>query len=204
METIPVGPLKTNCYLCSCGTEAILIDCGSNPAPIAESIANRQLNLRAMYLTHLHLDHVGGVATIQAMTGAEVYASKNDGYLADVPFDKGGARELGRLANFEFQDIAPGRHIALSQPMIVLDTPGHTLGSLSYFFPMSGCVFVGDLIFMLSVGRTDFPGGESKTLLKSIENRIFILPGQTRIYPGHGPMTTVEHEKRNSPFFKTK
>ena len=85
--------------------------------------------------------------------------------------------------------------------MLVLDTPGHTPGSFSYFFPAAGCVFVGDLLFMIAVGRTDLPQGSGPELLGSIRSRIFSLPDETRIYSGHGPMTTVTHEKKYNPHF---
>ncbi len=85
--------------------------------------------------------------------------------------------------------------------MMIFDTPGHTPGSMSYFFPSTGCVFVGDLMFMIAVGRTDLPRASGPELLSSIRSRIFNLPDETRIYSGHGPMTTVIHEKKNNPHF---
>lgn len=201
VETFVVGSLETNCHLFGRGTQAVLVDCGPAPESIVQAIRQRNLDLKAIYLTHLHLDHIEGVAELQKMTQARVFASKKDRYLADIPFKHGGSREFNRLVKFNFEDIPPGKHSVLGQPMLVLDTPGHTPGSLSYFFPLAGCVFVGDLVFKGSVGRTDYPGGKGPILLESIRNRIFILPDETYIYSGHGPRTTVSCEKTSNPFF---
>jgi len=118
-----------------------------------------------------------------------------------LSLEAGGIREFAPYVDFSFEPIGPGRRKVLGQDMLVLDTPGHTPGSLSYFFPRAGSVFVGDLIFMIAVGRTDLPRGSGSDLLGSIRSRIFILPDATRIYSGHGPMTTVVHERNNNPHF---
>lgn len=201
VETFILGPMETNCYLLTRGSDAVLIDCPPEPERLGEAISEKGINLEAIYLTHMHLDHIGGVGQISRQTGADVFASKSDSYLNEVSFKYGGAKEFRQYADFDFKDIKPGKYNVLRQPMMVLDTPGHTPGSLSYLFPAAGCVFTGDLIFMISVGRTDFPGGDSKALLNSIRNRIFILPDDTRIYSGHGPMSTVAFEKKNNPLF---
>ncbi|SMF18649.1 MBL fold metallo-hydrolase [Desulfovibrio gilichinskyi] len=201
VETFILGPLETNCYLLTSGKDAIVIDCAPEPFPLLEAIKTRNLNVTAIYLTHMHLDHIGGVGELQQLTGAEVFGNIEDMYLNEVSFSYGGSKEFPQLHDFKATDLKPGKQFIFDQPMMVLDTPGHTRGSLSYFFPALNCVFVGDVIFMIAVGRTDFPGGDSETLLNSIRNRIFILPDETQIHSGHGPMTTVIHEKRNNPFF---
>ncbi|MBI9112614.1 MBL fold metallo-hydrolase [Maridesulfovibrio ferrireducens] len=201
VETFVLGPLETNCYLLTSGKDAIVIDCAPEPQPLLETIKGRNLNLKSIYLTHMHLDHIGGVSELQKMTGAQIYGNIEDHYLNDVSFSYGGSKEFPHLLDFEVTDLKPGKQFIFDQPMMVLDTPGHTIGSLSFFFPALSCVFVGDLIFMIAVGRTDFPGGNSETLLNSIRTRIFILPDETQIYPGHGPMTSVIHEKKNNPLF---
>ncbi|WP_027177610.1 MBL fold metallo-hydrolase [Maridesulfovibrio bastinii] len=201
VETFILGPLDTNSYLLTCGGESILIDCPPAPQRLAAAVKERDINLKAIYLTHLHFDHMGGVKQLSEQTGADIYANMADAYLADVKVKFGGSKEFRSDTGFKYENIEPGRYTVLGLPMLVLDTPGHTPGSVSYFFPGAGCVFTGDLIFMISVGRTDFPGGDSQTLLDSIQNRIFILPDETRIYSGHGPMTTVAFEKENNPMF---
>ncbi|WP_031481905.1 MBL fold metallo-hydrolase [Maridesulfovibrio frigidus] len=201
VETFVLGPLETNCYLLTCGREAVVIDCAPEPLPLLEAIQTRGLKITAIYLTHMHLDHIGGAAELQKMTGAPVFGNIADKYLEDVSYAYGGSKEFEHVFDLDITDLKAGRQMVFEQPMMVLDTPGHTPGGLSFFFPTIGAVFVGDVIFMISVGRTDFPGGDSETLLSSVKNRIFILPDNTQIYSGHGPMTTVVHEKENSPFF---
>ncbi|NDV25750.1 MBL fold metallo-hydrolase [Desulfovibrio sp. JC010] len=201
IETFVLGPLKTNSYLLTAGKDAVIIDCGMEPEPMMQAIRERQLNIQAIYLTHMHLDHIGGVGPVQKMTGANVYGNHKDLYLHDIPVNDGGSLEFKEILDFEITDLSQGRHTILSHPVMILETPGHSPGSLSYFFPALNSIFVGDLIFMISVGRTDLPGGNSDELLSSIQNRIFILPGSTRIFSGHGPATSVKHELKYNPHF---
>jgi glyoxylase-like metal-dependent hydrolase (beta-lactamase superfamily II) len=205
IETFVLGPDETNCYLLSAGGEAVVIDAGVDPGRLAARIEEQGLALRGIYLTHLHIDHSGGVRELHDRFGAPVYASPNDEFLKEISLEAGGIRELASFVDFPYEPVGPGRRRVLDRPMVVLDTPGHTPGSLSYFFPSpgpsAGCVFCGDLIFMIAVGRTDLPRGSGPELIGSIRSRIFILPDDTRIYSGHGPMTTVAHEKKYNPHF---
>lgn len=201
IETFVLGPDETNCYLISQGSDAVLIDAGMEPQRLIERIESDKLDLRAIYLTHFHLDHIGGVQELLGRFPAPVFASEQDQFLKEISFEGGGIREFSGFVDFPFESLAPGRQKVLGQDMLVFDTPGHTPGSLSFFFPAAGCVFVGDLLFMIAVGRTDLPRGSSSDLTSSIRSRIFILPDDTRIYSGHGPMTTVIHEKENNPHF---
>ncbi len=201
VETFILGPEESNSYLLSSGSDAVVIDADTDQERLVERIETSGLNLRAIYVTHFHLDHIGGVRELHERFGAPVFASGADVFLKDYPVEQGGFADFAELADFPFEPIGPGPRTVLGQTMMVLDTPGHTPGSLSYFLPASGCVFVGDLLFMIAVGRTDLPRGDGKQLLQSIRSRIFILPDDTRVYSGHGPMTTVIHEKLNNPHF---
>ncbi|WP_319764802.1 MBL fold metallo-hydrolase [Maridesulfovibrio sp.] len=201
VETFVLDPMQTNSYLLSSGNEAVVIDCGLNPAPMLQAIRERRLTVQSIYLTHMHFDHIGGVSALQEMTGAEVYGNHKDLYLSDIPINEGGFLEFKKKLNFEIKDLRQGRQTILDNPVMILETPGHTPGSLSFFFPTLGSAFVGDLLFMISVGRTDLPGGDSNELISSIKNRIFILPGSTQIFSGHGPKTTIKHEMNNNPHF---
>jgi len=201
IETFVLGMEETNCYLLSADGKAVVIDVGTEPQPLIKRIKEQGLTLSAIYITHFHIDHVGGVQELLEEYPAPVYISGGDEFLKELSIEAGGCRELTEFLEFPFEEIGPGRRKVLGQDMLVLDTPGHTPGSLSYFFPAARSVFVGDLIFMIAVGRTDLPRGSSSELLTSIRSRIFILPDATRIYPGHGPMTSVGHEKENNPHF---
>ncbi len=201
IETFVLGPDETNCYLVSSGSDAVVIDTGMDPERLIKRIEDQKFTLQGIYITHFHLDHVGGVSELSEHFNAPVFASPEDVFLKEISLEAGGIREFAQYVDFPFEPIGPGRQTVLGQKMLVLDTPGHTPGSLSFFFPSAGCVFVGDLIFMIAVGRTDLPRGSGSALRASVRSRIFILPDDTRIYSGHGPMTTVAHEKMNNPHF---
>lgn len=201
IETFILGPDETNCYLLSTGSDAVVIDPGLEPGRLIKRIEELGLNLKGIYITHFHLDHIGGVKELVTRFDATVFASDGDDFLKDISLEGGGIREFIDHVDFDYEAIGPGTQKVLGQKMMVLDTPGHTPGSISFFFPAAGCVFVGDVIFMIGVGRTDLPRGDGPGLLASIRSRIFILPDNTRIYSGHGPMTTVIHEKENNPHF---
>ena len=164
IETFVLGPDETNCYLISSGRDAVVIDAGMEPQRLIKRIENDKLNLQAIYLTHFHLDHIGGVKELLERFPAPVHASPSDQFLKDISLEGGGIREFVEFVTFPFEPLGPGRQKVLGQDMLVLDTPGHTPGSLSYFFPAAGCVFVGDLLFMIAVGRTDLPRGSSSDL----------------------------------------
>lgn len=201
IETFILGPDETNCYLVSVGKDAIVIDVGLEPQRLIDRIESGGFNLKGIYLTHFHLDHIGGVWDVAKRFDVPIHASGEDEFLKEISLEGGGIREFLPYVDFPYERIKPGSLTVLGQPVMVLDTPGHTPGSLSFFFPAAGCVFVGDLIFMIAVGRTDLPRGSGPELIGSIRSRIFILPDDTRIYSGHGPMTTVTHEKNNNPHF---
>ncbi|MCJ2164926.1 MULTISPECIES: MBL fold metallo-hydrolase [unclassified Pseudodesulfovibrio] len=201
IETFILGPQETNCYLLSMDGQAVVVDVGIEPDRLLDRIDALKLDLQGVYLTHFHMDHIGGVKELRERYPVPVFASDGDEFLKELSFEAGGVREFNGYIDFPYTPIAPGRRTVLGQTMLVLDTPGHTPGSLSYFFPAAGCVFVGDLLFMIAVGRTDLPRGNSADLLGSIRSRIFPLPAATRIYSGHGPMTTVVHERENNPHF---
>jgi glyoxylase-like metal-dependent hydrolase (beta-lactamase superfamily II) len=202
IATFTLGRLETNCYVLSRDGRAAAIDAGENPAPMIDYVREKGLGLAHIFNTHLHFDHICGNAALSRATGAEILANPEDAYLRKLAVGRGGSGGAPPVASFDFEPLSPGRRDVLGQPMIVLDTPGHTPGSLSFFFPRQEAVFVGDLLFRGSVGRTYFAGGDARVLLESIRRRIFTLPGSVSIYPGHGPATTVSFEKEHKPFFQ--
>ena len=200
--SFPLGPAQTNCYALSTGRLGAIVDPGPNPAPVLGYLEETGIRVGHILLTHLHWDHIHGVAEIQDATGAVVLANPRDAFLTREAVGRGTGRGVPPVPDFDFQSLEPGKTSFFGEPCIVLDTPGHSPGGLSFFFPLAGAVFPGDLIFHRSVGRTNLPGGDTKQLFRSIRERIFILPGDTEIHPGHGPMTTVAEEMLNNPFIQ--
>lgn len=201
VRTFPIGPLETNCYLASHDGQAIVVDPGGDPAPLIAHLQEKELTLTHILNTHLHFDHIFGNAALQEFTEAPILTNKDDAYLMETELGKGGVWGLPRVDDFEFQHIEPGETSFLGLTCQALHTPGHTPGSLTFYFPDYHVAFVGDLIFNRSVGRTDFPGGDFETLQRSVIERIFSLPENVKLYSGHGPVTTVGDEKMHNPFF---
>lgn len=201
IRTFALGPLQTNCYLLSRNGEAVVVDPGGDPAAVLGALENDGLTLTHILNTHFHFDHVGGNRKLAQETGAPILASSEDAYLMETELGLGGFMGLPRIEMFEYENIKPGAHRFLGLECTVFPTPGHSPGSLSFYFPDAAAVFVGDLVFYRSVGRTDFPGGDFDTLKQSVMESIFTLPDGTAIYTGHGEATNVGDEKRNNPFF---
>jgi glyoxylase-like metal-dependent hydrolase (beta-lactamase superfamily II) len=201
IKMFPLGPLETNCYVASSGASAIAVDVGGDPASVAAYLIEKGLRLEAILVTHLHCDHLYGVAELARAAGATVFAGAADAPLLDMEIGGGGLMGLPLVPPFSWEPLGPGELTLVGQTCRVLATPGHSAGSLSFYFPASGAVFVGDLLFYRSIGRTDFPGGDYEALMRSVREAIFSLPPETVVYSGHGPATTVGDEMRHNPFF---
>jgi len=201
VETFSLGPIETNSYLAVEGSQAVAIDVGGDPASILEYISSHALTLTHVLLTHLHFDHILGVKALAAAAGAVILAGASDAYLLKTELGQGGFMGYPTVERFDYTPLAESETDLLGQPCKVLATPGHTPGSLSYYFPQAGVVFPGDLLFYGSVGRTDFPGGDHEALIASVKEKIFTLPPETIIYPGHGPKTNVNRERLHNPYF---
>ena len=203
LETLPVGPLQTNCYLVGCEETRLgaVIDPGGDAAEILSAIERHKLTLKVILLTHAHFDHIGGVAELAEATHAQVALHPSD---LTLLHSRGGAGMFGMIvrpspepdmALFDGQVIEVG-----TLRLNVLHTPGHTPGHVTFHEPQARAAFDGDVLFMQGIGRTDFPGSSYKQLMDSIRNVLFTLPDDTTIYPGHGPATTVGDEKGSNPF----
>lgn len=197
----PLGPLETNSFLLHAGNEAVMIDAGGDPSAVLDYLADNRLKLTHILITHLHFDHVLGVAALQKATGAKAYCSERD-----FPLLEGQLNSVGMgfppVDKFESENLDESVLDILGTQCRVLATPGHSPGSLSYYFENIDSIFGGDVLFYRSVGRTDFPGGNTATLMESIKTKIYSLPDHTKVYPGHGPDTTVELEKKSNPFVR--
>ncbi|AGW12707.1 MBL fold metallo-hydrolase [Megalodesulfovibrio gigas] len=208
LHVFPMGPLEVNCYLllgqasteAGGGLEAVAVDPGGNPRKALDLLQKTGARLTHVLCTHLHFDHIGGVRALVEATGATACASPQDAYLLESELGRGGFMGLPEIELFDVTPLTPGEYVFAGQPCRVLATPGHSPGSLSFYFPAIGRVFVGDLLFNRSVGRTDFPGGDFATLVRSIKEQIFTLPGATIVHSGHGESTTVDNERTHNPY----
>lgn len=193
-----LGPLETNCMLVHDDKEAFIVDVGGDPAPVLDYLKQNSLKLTDILVTHMHCDHTLGVADLAEPTGAAVWGNKLDEYLLT------GNRAMGfpDPKPFKYTHIDEGKKSWLGMECQMLSTPGHTPGSISYYFANLAALFCGDVLFYRSVGRSDFPGGDGPTLFKSIREKIYTLPEETTVYPGHMLETNVGDEKRLNPFVK--
>ncbi|MBQ7608196.1 MAG: MBL fold metallo-hydrolase [Desulfovibrionaceae bacterium] len=200
VATFPIGPLGTNSYVLSKDKLALVIDVGGAPSDIITYLSSEHMQLAAICITHLHFDHIYGVAELALKTSAPVYVPDGDSVIAKTEASRGGIWGLPRVEEFSSEKLPIGDTTLAGMACTILETPGHTPGSVSFYFPESNLVFTGDALFYHSVGRTDFPLGDSDTLLTSIRTKLFTLPDSTRVYPGHGPETSIREEKQNNPF----
>ncbi len=201
VTAMPLGALDTNCYVLNSDREAVVIDPGGDAHEILSFLEAGKLTLERVLNTHLHFDHIQGNADLVAATGVSVMANPKDAYLLDTELGGGGMWGFPRTPPFAIEALEEGELTLLGTTCRVLATPGHSPGSLSFYFESLGAVFVGDLLFYRSVGRTDFPGSSERELMRSVRTKIFTLPEDTVVYPGHGPETTVGQERLNNPFF---
>lgn len=197
-----LGELAVNTYLLwdERTKEAICIDPGSPAEEVLAGIEEKKLSLTRMVLTHGHADHFLGVPEVKAATGAAVLIHSADAPMLSNPLLNFSPNFGQELVVHPDSLLADGDVICVGGVILeVRHTPGHTPGGICLIGP--GMVFSGDLIFAGSVGRTDLPGGDHDTLLKSA-GEIMKLPGETRILPGHGPETTVGRERLENPFLR--
>ena len=200
-----LGSFGTNSYIVynTEGREAVLIDPPSNADFILNMIRQQRFKLQAILLTHGHIDHMGAVGQIKKeLPDVKVYAAREE---AEVLSDstKNLSAMFGSAMSLEADVyLRDGETLSFMNREIYCKlVPGHTQGGMCYYIPEDHMVFSGDTLFAGSVGRSDFPTGSASTLIRSIEEQLFVLPGDTKVYPGHGEATTIEREKKMNPFF---
>jgi glyoxylase-like metal-dependent hydrolase (beta-lactamase superfamily II) len=205
-EILPVGLLQCNCSVFGdeTGSEAIVIDPGADIGEIEKILQKHQLTVKAIVVTHAHIDHVAGAQELKRKTGAPVYLNANDQELLSALDIQ--AQWLG-VPTPETVEIdtnaADGTSLSLGgSDFHVMHTPGHTQGSISIFIPQQNTLIAGDTLFRDSIGRTDLPGGNPRQILSSIKTSLLVLPDETIVVPGHGPKTSIGREKEKNPFLQ--
>ena len=201
-KTMQVGVMRVNCYIFGTKEETAIVDPGGNANEICSYVEEQGLKVKYIILTHCHFDHILGAQAVKSQTGAKIVACINEaenlnnssinmtGRFTRTPLSMPAdlyvsEKDTLTLGEYEFQ---------------VIETPGHTSGGMCLYCETEKMLFSGDTLFCESVGRSDFPTGDHQTLMSSIKQKLFVLPDDTTVYPGHERETTIGHEKKHNPF----
>jgi len=206
LRTLTVGPVSCNCAIVACpeSGDAAVIDPGGNPDRILAVIREMDVQVKLLLHTHGHFDHVLATREVAQATGARVLIHQDDRSIYEnLP-------RQGKIFGFEAASPPAANQLLVGEETIVvgtlsarvIHTPGHSPGSVGFYFSADGVLFAGDTLFAESIGRTDLSGGSYPAILNSIQNKLYVLPPETRVIPGHGGETTIEHERENNPFIR--
>ncbi len=210
-EILPVGMLQCNCSILGDETshEAIVVDPGDDIPRIMALLQRHHLTVKQILITHAHIDHIAGAARLKQLTGAPILYNPRDLPLVKIMDMQAGWLGMPTPEVHPPDDtLEEGRVIAIGAfdngpPALtgnILFTPGHTQGSVCLHLPAQNLLLAGDTLFAGSVGRTDLPGGDGPTLIRSIHSKLLTLPDDTIVIPGHGPQTTIGEERESNPF----
>jgi hydroxyacylglutathione hydrolase len=203
IHTLHVGPIQTNCYIIGSEEtgEGLVIDPGEEAEVIRDAAERLHLTIKTIVNTHAHFDHSGGNAELLRLTSAKLAM-----HPAEIPLLHG----RGDAALFGFEiELSPDPDMLLNDGdkllvgkhcLQVIFTPGHTPGHISFWEAKEGVLFDGDVLFAGGIGRTDLPGSDLEQLMASLHERLMSLPDDTRVYSGHGPITTIGAERRSNPW----
>lgn len=209
IDTLVLGELEANCYCLRADEKAhkcLLLDPGMNPEPLIRFLEEEGLTPEMIVLTHGHVDHIGGVETVrQRWPKVQVAIHADDGGMLTDPNEN-----LSILAGTMVQTRPAEVLLSEEEKFLstaglrfqILHTPGHTRGGICLYSAADETIFAGDTLFAGSVGRADLPGGDFEQLISGIRQKLLILPEQTKVYPGHGPATSIRNEKKHNPFLR--
>jgi glyoxylase-like metal-dependent hydrolase (beta-lactamase superfamily II) len=201
-HTLHLGPLDNNTYLLACERtrETAVVDVGFEPEAVIEAVRRAGLTVTLLLATHAHYDHIAGMRRVQDELGGDYWLHPADRPLHDRLEAQGAMFGFPpAIAPSVVHDLADGQRIAIGDESVeVLHTPGHSPGGVTFRWDRE--LWVGDTLFAGSIGRTDLPGGSFEVLERAIHQRLFPLGDDLRVHPGHGPATTIGHERRHNPF----
>ena len=205
-EVIPVGMLQCNCSVFGDeqSREGLVVDPGDEIDTILAVVRKHGLTVKAIVITHAHIDHIGGAQKLKAATGAPVYMNESDQPLYDAIEMQAGWLGVATPQQTEIDSpLRDGDTLRLGATELqAIHTPGHTQGSVSIWIPSENKLIAGDTLFRDSIGRTDLPGGDGRQILQSIHSKLLPLPEDAVVVPGHGDRTTIGREKRLNPFLR--
>lgn len=204
-KIVPVTAFEQNCSILWCDetNHAAVIDPGGDLHKIEAAISSLNLELKAIWLTHCHIDHAGGTGELAEKRSLPIIGpQKEEQFWIDMLPQQSAMFGFPAAQMFApDQWLENGDAVSIgNQQLSVLHCPGHTPGHVVFHSPESKLVVVGDVLFNGGIGRTDFPKGDHNTLINAIKDQLFVLPDDTQFIPGHGPMSTIGHEKKTNPF----
>ncbi len=195
-----LGPIDNNAYILTSGKKALLIDAPPEGEKILQVLKLNKLELKYILITHGHTDHIASADFLKKETSAEIIVNEGEMKMFQKPWN------LLVLRAKSFKPdilVSDGENIKIGTKKFVslkvIHTPGHTQGSICFYEKKEKAVFTGDTLFYRTIGRTDFPGGNYKQLINSIKEKLFTLPENTKVYPGHGRPTIIKEEKEFLP-----
>lgn len=202
LKQIPLGPIGTNCYIVYDSGEGIIIDPGAEGEVVEAFLTREAIKPIAILLTHAHFDHIGAVDQLRKSYDIPLYIHEDEKTWLSNPNLNGSARLIGAPIQISTAD-----HFLKQGPMQlgafefeVIRTPGHSPGSVSFYFAEDQAIISGDVLFYRGIGRTDLVGGDYQQLEVTIRQKLYVLPEEVIVYSGHGNSTTIGEEKRNNPF----
>ena len=202
VERFQVGPLDNNLYLLTTAgsRDAVVVDPSLESGSVLQEIRTRGLSVKRILLTHAHIDHILMVHPFHQATEAPVWLHADDRAYYERGKEQAASMGLGWPGTVPISHwIADGEDVGIPGIDVrAMHTPGHSPGSVTFATPEG--LIAGDVLFRDSIGRTDLPGGDWDTLVRTIREKLFVHPGDTPVYPGHGPVTTIGHEVASNPF----